>query len=100
MSVDDFLRLSNPLISILLALSVPVIIWKALKNREKPNGESKGIGWQFIRYTTVATSLPIVALLTLNDAFTGEVVTVFAGVIGYAFGKGDEKKSDGKREEA
>lgn len=94
MLVDDLLRLSTPLISVILAISVPYIVWKALKNRERPNGESKGIGWQFIRYTTVATSLPIIALLALNGALTGEVGTIIAGVMGYAFGKSDEKKSD------
>ncbi|EHH03369.1 hypothetical protein ATCR1_21345 [Agrobacterium tumefaciens CCNWGS0286] len=94
MSVDSLLRLSTPLISILLALSLPFIIGMALKNRQRPNGESKGIGWQFIRYTTVATSLPIIALLALNDAFTGEVGTVIAGVMGYAFGKSDETKNN------
>ena len=95
MSIDDLLRLSTPLISIILAASVPFIIFKALKNRERPNGESRGIGWQFIRYTTVAISLPIVGLLALNHVFTGEVATIIAGVMGYAFGKSDEKKSEG-----
>lgn len=94
MSIDDLLRLSTPLVSVLLALAVPFIVWKALKNRERPNGANKGIGWQFIRYTTVAISLPIVALLAINNAFTGEVATVLAGVMGYAFGKSDEKKAE------
>jgi carbon starvation protein CstA len=94
MSIDDLLRLSTPLISVLLAISVPFIVWKTLKNRERPNGESKGIGWQFIRYTTVAISLPVIGLLALNDALTGEVATIIAGVMGYAFGKSDEKKTE------
>ena len=90
MSIDDLLRFNTPLVSVILALSVPFIVWKALKNREGSNGVNKGIGWQFIRYTTVATSLPIIALLALNDAFTGEVGAVIAGVMGYAFGKSEE----------
>lgn len=92
MSIDDLLRLSTPLISILLALSVPFIVWRAFKNREGPNGEKKGIGWQFIRYTTIAVSLPIIGLLALNNILSGEVsATLIAGAMGYAFGKSDEK---------
>lgn len=98
MSVDDALRISTAIISIILALSVPIVISKALKNRDKPTGQSKGIGWQFIRYTTIATSLPIIALLALNNAFTGEVCAVLAGILGYAFGKADEKRIEGPGE--
>ncbi len=50
---------------------------------EKP----KGIGWQFIRFMVLSTSLPIIALLALNDALSSEAAVLIGGAMGYAFGK-------------
>jgi len=44
----------------------------------------------FIRYTVLSISLPIVAILALNQSLTGEAATLIAGAMGYAFGKVSE----------
>ena len=78
-------------LSTILAVSVPIVLIGGLWNRqlgEKP----KGIGWQFIRYTVLAISLPIVALLALNGALSGEAATLIGTAMGFAFGKKDEKE--------
>ncbi len=54
--------------------------------------EEKGDGWQFIRYTVLSVSIPIVAILALNNALTGEAATLIAGAMGYAFGKNDKDR--------
>lgn len=33
---------------------------------------TKGIGWQFIRYTVLSLAIPIIAILTLNGALSSE----------------------------
>ena len=71
-------------ISGFLSLVVLVVIARGLYTRWKTN---KGIGWQFIRFTVIAISLPICALLALNDALTGEAATIISGAMGYAFGR-------------
>lgn len=71
-------------ISGILALTILVVVVGGLMNRVKTE---KGIGWQFIRYTVIAISLPICGLLALNGALTGEAATLIAGAMGYAFGK-------------
>jgi len=76
------------MISIILAASVPLILWYGLHHRIETE---KGIGWQFIRYTVISISIPIVGVLALNNALTGEAATLIAGALGYAFGKSDEK---------
>ena len=58
-----------------------------LNRKGGANGNTKGIGWQFIRYTVLAIALPIVGILALNGALTGEAATLIAGAMGYAFGK-------------
>ncbi|MCJ9428505.1 hypothetical protein [Kordiimonas marina] len=79
------------IISCILALSVPGVLWVGYLNRRgNPNDKAKGIGWQFIRYTVLAISLPVVAILALNNALTGEAATLIAGAMGYAFGKKDD----------
>lgn len=72
--------------SVILALSIPFTIWLSLKNRQDENG-TKGIGWQFIRFTVIATSIPATALLAINDALSGEASALLAGAMAYAFGK-------------
>ena len=76
-------------LSILLALAVLVALIGGLHNRlagDKP----KGIGWQFIRFIVLSTALPIIAILALNDALSGEAAALIGGAMGYAFGKKDE----------
>ncbi len=75
-------------VSLILALSVPAVFWFGYLNRKgKKPEDTKGIGWQFIRYTVLSISLPIVGILALNDALSGEAATLIAGAMGYAFGK-------------
>ena len=77
-------------VSIILAFSIIVVIGGGLWSR---GSSQKGIGWQFIRFTVIGVSLPICALLALNNALTGEAATLIAGAMGYAFGKSGEQKS-------
>lgn len=73
-------------ISAILAASVPVIVFCAIRSR----GE-KGIGWQFIRFIVIAISIPILALLALNNSLTGEAATILGIAMAYAFGKSAEQ---------
>lgn len=80
---------SAPELSIALVLTVLVALVGGFHNRlagELP----KGIGWQFIRFIVLSTSLPIIGLLALNGALTGEAAALIGGAMGYAFGKKDE----------
>jgi len=77
------------LISVILALAILAVIGGGLYNRSV---NQKGIGWQFIRFTVLATSIPLVGLLALNDALSGEAATLLGAAMGYAFGKPDEKE--------
>jgi hypothetical protein len=75
-------------ISVILAAAVPcVLIVGYLNRRGNPEEKAKGIGWQFIRYTVLSIALPIVGILALNGALTGEASTIIAAAMGYAFGK-------------
>jgi hypothetical protein len=78
-------------VSIILATAVPgVLIFGHLNRRGNSEDKAKGIGWQFIRYTVLAISIPITAILALNNSLTGEAATIIAGAIGYAFGKAEK----------
>ena len=75
-------------VSVILASVVPgVLIVGYLNRRGSPQDKAKGIGWQFIRYTVLTIAVPIIGILALNDALTGEAATLIAGAMGYAFGK-------------
>lgn len=75
-------------VSVILATAVPGVLFVGFLNRRgNPDDKAKGIGWQFIRYTVLAIALPIVAILALNGALTGEAATLIAGAMGFAFGK-------------
>ena len=65
-------------ISVILSLAVLAVVPIGLYSRGKTE---KGIGWQFIRFTVLAISLPVCALLALNNALTGEAATIFAVAI-------------------
>jgi hypothetical protein len=74
--------------SAILALAVPgVLLVGYLNRRGNPTDKMKGIGWQFIRYTVLGIALPVVGILALNNALTGEAATIIAAAMGYAFGK-------------
>ncbi len=95
--IDVIIKISIPVASFILAMCVPLIIYTAINSRKNADGTYKGIGWQFIRYVTIAISLPIAALLAINNVLTGEVATLIAGAMGYAFGKsGDSTSSNNK----
>jgi hypothetical protein len=82
-------------ISIILSLAILAVIPIGLYSRGKTE---KGIGWQFIRFTVIAISLPVCALLAINNALTGEAATIIAGALGYAFGKaGDPNRTHKKK---
>jgi len=69
----------------LLASAVPIVLIGGLANRII---NKKGIGWQFIRFTVIASGLPIVGLLALNGIIAGDAVyAIIAAALGYAFGK-------------
>jgi hypothetical protein len=74
-------------LSVMLALAILIAVGGSLWNRIKTG---KGLGWQFIRYNTIATALPLVGLLALNNALTPAVTAIVAGALGYSFGKADE----------
>ncbi len=75
-------------VSVILASAVPGVLLVGYLNRRAGAGEqSKGIGWQFIRYTVLTISIPVVGVLALNDALNGEAATLIAGAMGFAFGK-------------
>lgn len=74
-------------VSLVLAVSVPIVLVGGLWNRIKGD---KGIGWQFIRFTVLTISLPIIAVLSLNNALPGEAAALIGGAMGYAFGKKDD----------
>jgi hypothetical protein len=80
---------AKDIISILMALAVLIALIGSLWGRIQ---QQKGIGWQFIRFNTIAIALPITAILILNDLFTEGAAAILAGALGYAFGRngGDE----------
>jgi len=75
-------------VSGILASAVPIVLVVGYLNRRgNPNDKAKGIGWQFIRYTILAIAFPVVAILALNNALSGEAAAIIAGGMGYAFAK-------------
>jgi hypothetical protein len=70
--------------SILLTLGSVGLPLLALANRLKTG---KGIGWQFIRYSVIVASIPLVGMLALQKSLTPEVATIIATALGYAFGQ-------------
>jgi hypothetical protein len=49
--------------------------------------QSKGIGWQFIRFNAIIVAVPVAGILALYGLLTEGAVAIMAGVVGYAFGK-------------
>ena len=80
------------IVSILLALAVLCVIWIGYRLRHG-NGKTKGVGWQFIRYTVISIGIPIAGILALNDALTEAAATIIAGALGYAFGNSGQRSN-------
>jgi hypothetical protein len=72
-------------ISIILSLCPLAIVIGGLITRY-----GKGIGWQFIRYIVIGISIPIAAILSLNNAFDSEISILIAGALSYCFAKNDK----------
>ncbi|WP_417835159.1 hypothetical protein [Thalassospira xiamenensis] len=77
------------IVSYLLAATILAVVVGGMWQRIT---SSKGIGWQFIRYTVIATSIPLVGLLALNSLLTGEAATIITAAMAYAFGKTSDKE--------
>jgi uncharacterized membrane protein len=67
----------------LLILAFAIVVG-GLFNRYKTG---KGLGWQFIRFTVLGITLPLVTILALTDKFGAETAGIFGAAIGYLFGK-------------
>lgn len=76
------------LVSIILAIGAIAIPGLALWQRIKAN---KGIGWQFIRFTVIASTLPIIGILALNGVLNGEAAALIGAAVGYAFGHASDR---------
>lgn len=77
-------------LSAILALSVPMVLYLGLQNRRGGEGDkAKGIGWQFIRFSVLTITIPVVGVLALNDSLSAEASALIGGAVGYAFGKSD-----------
>ena len=74
-----------------LASAVPIVLIGGLWNRYvvSQGGGEGGIGWQFIRYTVPVISIPMVALLAINNALSAEAAILIGTAMGFAFGKND-----------
>ena len=79
---------TTSILSGILAISVPLALVVGYLNRRE---RKRSIGWQFIRYTVLAISLPIVGVLALNGSLSGEAAAIIGGAMGYAFGKDDRR---------
>ncbi|MCY4381977.1 MAG: hypothetical protein OXE44_02365 [Nitrospinae bacterium] len=82
----------NSLANIFLASAIPIVLIGGFWTRHliHKSGGKGGIGWQYIRYTVLALSLPIIGLLALNNALSSEAATVIAASVGFAFGRRDD----------
>ncbi len=82
------------IVNIGLASCIPIVIVGGLLNRShnlRVRQKAGGIGWQFIRYTVLMSSIPAILVLALNDLLTSEAATLLAAFAGFAFGrKGDD----------
>lgn len=80
---------TKEIVSIALAAVMVIAMIGMMWNRIKVG---RGIGWQIIRFTTIAIALPLAGILALNGALNEAVTAIIAGALGYAFGKSDEDK--------
>lgn len=72
--------------SLILAFAAASAVVGGLIHRIMTN---KGIGWQFIRFSAIASGLPIAGLLALNGAGDSQAITVIGAALGFAFGRSD-----------
>ena len=87
----------SAILSITLALAVLGVLIGGFHNR-LAGQTPKGIGWQFIRFIVLSISLPIIGLLALNNALSGEAAALIGGAMGYAFGRKEEKEEKDKKD--
>jgi len=75
-------------LSMIIASAVPLLVVVAALSRiGGKRGFMKGIGLQFMRFTVVSVSVPIVGVLALNDVIPSEAATgIIWAALGYAFG--------------
>ena len=79
-------------LALIVAIGIIFAICMAVYGRIN---QGKGIGWQFIRFTVIMLSLPLITILALVDSLNSTVATIFAGALGYAFAKnGADDKND------
>lgn len=84
---------SISLATIILASAVPITLVLGYFNRQgSGTGAARGIGWQFIRYTVIATAIPVVGVLALNGTLSAEAATIISGALGFAFGQKDGQR--------
>lgn len=83
-------------LSVIIASAVPLLVVVAgLSRIGGKRGSMKGVGWQFIRFTVVSVSVPIVAVLALNDVIPSEAATGTIGAaLGYAFGLREQTRKE------
>lgn len=72
--------------SALLALVILIGVGGGICNRIRLN---KGIGWQFIRFSTIISAVPLAGILALNGVLNEAAAAILAGALGYAFAKQD-----------
>ena len=79
----------NSTVQVILVLTIPLVIYSGFKNRNgNTNNNSKGIGWQFIRFNVLCVSFPLTGILALNGVLSGETAAaIIASGMGYAFAK-------------
>ena len=81
---------AREVIALIVALGSMITLGIAVHGR---NMQSKGIGWQFIRFNSIMLALPLSAILALTETLNASSATILAGALGYAFGRpGDEER--------
>ena len=74
------------LISIILAICVLTVIVGRLMDLTADEKEH-GVGWPVTRFIVLGVSLPLCALLALNDALSEGAVAILSSATGFAFGE-------------
>ena len=78
-------------IQIALALAIIVVLVISCITRIKEAGKTRGIGWQFIRYTVIGISIPLVGILAIRGTMSEMAATaIISGALGYVFAKNEK----------
>ena len=93
--MEPFFTYVSGALQLLLALAIIIVLCVGLFSRKKKDGVTRGIGWQFIRYTVTGIAIPLVGILAIRGALSEVAATaIISGALGYAFAKNtkdDEK---------